>query len=187
MATKIMWGIAFNIYAAERYCKKKMEGRKAFALEWFGSIFNANNVEDYKGFIKEFNAPAEYSRKSDDIQSMESHYDCPENIEESKFYRTVKVGFGGSYAIENCKTRDELERVACEVGMSKRTTYRKAKEFGLPRKERKPHNPHKSKLDKYVALSKDELDELVKKGILNRMDKCRIIKKRNKSLIGYIQ
>lgn len=176
IATKTIWGIAFNIYAAERFCGKTMDERKVFALAWFNSIFNGSNVEDYAEFMDGFNPDVEYIRKNDDTYSLERHYEYPEGIEESKFCKTVKIGFGGAFNIESCSTRNELEM----MGMSERTVRRNARKLGLGRKE---HKQHKSKLDKYAGLTEAELDELVKKGELNRMAKHRIIERRNKQCL----
>ena len=181
VATKAMWGIVFNIYAAERFSGKTMDNREDFALAWFHSIFNKSNVEEYKEFMNDFKPEAEYNRKCEDTSSLERHYEYPESIEnESKFHITVKIGFGESFNIDGCSTRDELERAANEAGMSESTKRRKAKKLGLGRKTHKQHKQHKSKLDKYVGLSEAELDELVKKGELNRMAKHRIIERRKK-------
>ena len=77
--------------------------------------------------------------------------------------------------MNTCSSREELESVAKDIGMSRATMYRKAKLLGLPEKQ---HKPHKSKLDQYINLTFDELNELVKSGELNRMAKHRIIQRR---------
>lgn len=168
MATKIMWGIVFNVYSAERFCGMKMPNREQFVIDWFHSVFNASNVENCEEFMDGFNPHSEYDRKSKDVGELERHYDYAWAIDESKFYRTVKIGYGGSFDIDGCETREELE----SKGMSERTVRRKAKQIGLDRKKRT------SKLDQYMDCSDDELNELVKTGVLNRMDKSRIIARR---------
>lgn len=178
-ATQIIWAIVFNIYSIERYSGKGLENKKAFALEWFNAIFNATNVEDYEEFMETFNPDIEYERKRDGSLSLELHYEKPYSINEKHFYRTVKIGFEGAYQVKACSSIEELECVAKDVGMSRATFYRKAKLQGLsPAKKR---NPHKSKLDQYINLSIDELNELVKSGELNRMAKHRILQRRAKT------
>lgn len=177
-ATQIIWAIVFNIYSIERYSGKGLENKKAFALEWFNAIFNATNVEDYEAFMETFNPDVEYERKTDECLSLELHYEKPYSINEKHFYRTVKIGFEGAYQVKACSSIEELECVAKDVGMSRATFYRKAKLLGLsPAKKR---TPHKSKLDQYINLSIDELNELVKSGKLNRMAKHRILQRRAK-------
>ena len=174
-ATKILWSIAFNIYSIERFSGKNKENKKAFALEWFNTIFNATNVDDYEEFMGTFNPDIEYERKRDDRLSLELHYENPDSINEKHFYRNIKVGYRGAYIIDDCSSREELAEVAREIGMSRATMYRRAKLLGLPEKR---HKPHKSKLDQYINLSIEELNVLVKSGKLNRMGKHRIIQRR---------
>ena len=71
------------------------------------------------------------------------------------------------YDVKQCSSIEDLEK----MGMSRATVYRKAKQLGLPGKR-------KSKLDQYMDCSEEELNNLVKTGVLNRMDKSRIITKR---------
>ncbi|MDD5942032.1 hypothetical protein [Fibrobacter sp.] len=175
MATRIIWAITFNIYSIERFCGKGMENEKAFALEWFNAIFNATNVDEYEEFMGTFNPGIEYDRKRDDSHLLERYYENPDYINERHFHRTVRVGYGGAYQENTCSSREELESVAKDIGMSRATMYRKAKWLGLPEKQ---HKPHKSKLDQYINLTIDELNELVKSGKLNRMAKHRILQKR---------
>lgn len=170
MATHIMWGICFNIYAVERYAKTTIGDAEKFALEWFNDIFNGSNVDEYDAFINnEFNPHAEYHRDMECTEKMAMLYDNPENVDDSKFRKTTRVGYDVSYDVKQCSSRDELK----QIGMSRTTEWRKAKELGLPNKKRA------SKLDQFMNCSDEDLTELVKKKILNRMDKSRIIARRN--------
>ena len=168
IATRIIFGIVFNVYSAERFSGRKMPNREDFVVDWFYSVFNASNVENFEEFMDGFNPHAEYSRKNKDVAALEKHYDYAWAIDESKFYRTVKIGYGGSFDLDGCETREDLEK----TGMSERSVQRKAKQLGLDRKKRT------SKLDTYMNCSEDELTELVKTGVLNRMDKSRIMARR---------
>jgi len=179
VATSIIWAITFNIYSIERFSGKSLENKKAFALEWFNSIFNATNVDEYEEFMGSFNPVIEYERKREDSLSLERYFENPDSINEKHFYRTVKIGFEGAYQVNACSSREELESVAKNIGMSRATFYRKAKLLGLS--PAKKHKPHKSKLDRYVELSVDELNQLVKSGVLNRMAKLRILHRRAKA------
>lgn len=168
MATHIMWGICFNIYAIERYSKTKIADAEKFAMDWFYSVFNGSNVEEYDAFINnEFNPHAEYNRDMACTEKMAMLYDYPEGVEDSKFRKSTRVGYDVSYDVKQCKTMDELK----QIGMSRATMYRKANELGISTK--KP-----SKLDQYKDCSEEELNNLVKTGVLNRMDKSRIMSKR---------
>ena len=71
--------------------------------------------------------------------------------------------------VKQCSSIEDLEK----MGMSRATVYRKAKQLGLKGKR-------KSKLDKYMNCTDHELKELVKTGVLNRMDKSRIKARRKK-------
>lgn len=73
------------------------------------------------------------------------------------------------YDVKQCSSIEDLEK----MGMSRATVYRKAKQLGLPGKR-------KSKLDQYMDCSEDELKDLVKKGVINRMDKSRINARKRK-------
>lgn len=73
------------------------------------------------------------------------------------------------YDVKQCSSFEDLEK----MGMSRATVYRKAKQLGLPGKR-------KSKLDQYMDCSEDELKDLVKKGVINRMDKSRINARKRK-------
>ncbi len=169
IATQIMWGICFNIYAVERYSKTKIDDAEKFAMDWFYSVFNGSNVEEYDSFINnEFNPHAEYNRDMACTEKMAMLYDYPEGVEDSKFRKTTRVGYDVSYDVKQCSSRDELK----QIGMSRTTEWRKAKELGLP------NNKRKSKLDQYMNCTEEELNNLVKTGVLNRMDKSRIISKR---------
>lgn len=168
MATQIMWGICFNIYAVERYAKTKIGDAEKFAIDWFNDIFTRINVDDYEAFMNEFNPVLEYRRISEYTERMAMLYDNPENVDDSKFRKTTRVGYDVSYKVNECSSRDELK----QIGMSRTTEWRKAKELGLPNKKRA------SKLDQYMNCSDEELTELVKKKVLNRMDKSRIIARR---------
>lgn len=168
MATQIMWGICFNIYAVERYTKTKIADAEKFAMDWFYSIFNGSNVDEYEEFMSGFNPHAEYSRIREYTERMATYYEFPETVEDIKFRKTTRVGYDVSYKVSECSSRDELK----QIGMSRTTEWRKAKELGLPNKKRA------SKLDQYMNCSEEELTELVKKKVLNRMDKSRIMARR---------
>lgn len=168
MATKIMFGICFNIYAVERYSKTKINDAKKFAMDWFYSIFNGSNVDDYEEFMNEFNPHAEYHRDMECTERMAMLYDCPECVEDSKFRKTTRVGYDVSYDVKQCKTMDELK----QLGMCRATMYNKAKELGIKTKGRK------SKIEQYMNCTETELNNLVKTGVLNRMDKSRIMARR---------
>ena len=171
IATHIMWGICFNIYAVERYTKTKITDAEKFAMDWFYSIFNGSNVEEYDAFINnEFNPHAEYTRDMKCTERMATYYEFPESVEDIKFRKTTRVGYDVSYEVKQCKTMDELK----QLGMSTATIYRKAKELGISTK--KP-----SKLDQYMDCSEEELKDLVKKGVITRLQKSRIIAKRKTS------
>lgn len=73
------------------------------------------------------------------------------------------------YDVKQCSSIEDLEK----MGMSRATVYRKAKQLGIPGKR-------KSKLDQYMDCSEDELKDLVKKGVINRMDKSRINARKRK-------
>lgn len=167
IATHIMWGICFNIYAVERYTKTKISDAEKFAMDWFYSIFNGSNVEEYDAFINnEFNPHAEYHRDMECTERMAMYYDFPETVEDIKFRKTTRVGYDVSYDVKQCKTMDDLK----QLGMSTATIYRKAKELGISTK--KP-----SKLDQYLTCTEAELKDLVKKGVITRLQKSRIISK----------
>lgn len=168
MATRIMWGICFNIYSIERYMKTKFADAEKFALDWFYSKFNGSNVEDYEEFMSSFKPVLEYQRKRKDVDKMARYYDYPDSVEDSKFKKTTRVGYDVSYDVKECSSRYELK----QIGMSRTTEWRKAKELGLPKKKKA------SKLDQYSDCTEDELNNLVKTGVLNRMDKSRIIARR---------
>ena len=167
MANQIMWGICFNIYAVERYTKTKIADAEKFAMDWFYSIFNGSNVEEYDAFINnEFNPHVEYNRAREYTERMAMYYDFPETVEDIKFRKTTRVGYDVAYDVKQCKTMDELK----QLGMSTATIYRKAKELGISTK--KP-----SKLDQYLTCTEEELKDLVKKGVITRLQKSRIIAK----------
>jgi hypothetical protein len=168
MATKIMFGICFNIYAVERYAKTKIADAEKLAIDWFNDIFTRINVDDYEEFMNEFNPLVEYRRISEDTERMAMKYDYPDDVDDSKFRKTTRVGYDVSYKVNECSSRDELK----QIGMSRTTEWRKAKELGLPNKKRA------SKLDQYSDCSEDELKELVKKGVITRVQKSRIISRR---------
>ena len=169
MATHIMWGICFNIYAVERYAKTKIADAEKFAMDWFNDSFNVSNVDEYDAFINnEFNPHAEYHRNMECTEKMAMLYDCPENVDDTKFRKTTRVGYDVSYKVSECSSRYELK----QIGMSRTTEWRKAKELGLPNKKRA------SKLDQYSDCSEAELKELVKKGVITRVQKSRIIARR---------
>lgn len=170
VATRIMFAIVFNVYSAERFSGRKLPDREGFVTEWFNSVFNDSNVENYGEFMSGFTTHLEYERKNTDVKALEKHYEYPWALDESKFFMTVKIGYQGAFNIDGCTTREDLEK----TGMSKSTVWRKAKQLGLDRKKRA------SKLEQYMKCSDDELTELVKTGVLNRMDKSRIIKRRKK-------
>lgn len=73
------------------------------------------------------------------------------------------------YDVKQCSSIEDLEK----MGMSRATVYRKAKQLGITGKR-------KSKLDQYMDCSEDELKDLVKKGVINRMDKSRINARKRK-------
>lgn len=165
MANQIIWGICFNIYAVERYTKTKIDDAEKFAMDWFYSIFNGSNVEEYDAFINnEFNPHVEYNRAREYTERMAMYYEFPETVEDIKFRKTTRVGYDVSYDVKQCKTMDELK----QLGMSTATIYRKAKELGISTK--KP-----SKLDQYMNCTEEELKDLVKKGVITRLQKSRII------------
>ena len=169
MATHIMWGICFNIYAVERYTKTKIVDSEKFAMDWFYSIFNGSNVEEYDAFINnEFTPHAEYHRDMECTEKMAMLYDYPDGVEDSKFMKTTRVGYDVSYDVKQCKTMDDLK----QLGMCRATMYNKAKELGIKTKGRK------SKIAQYMNCTEAELNNLVKTGVLNRMDKSRIMSKR---------
>lgn len=68
------------------------------------------------------------------------------------------------YDVKQCSSMEDLEK----MGMSRATVYRKAKQLGLKGKR-------KSKLDQYMGCSEEELKDLVKKGVITRLQKSRII------------
>jgi len=168
MATQIMWGICFNIYAVERYTKTKIADAEKFAMDWFYSIFNGSNVDAYDEFMSGFNPHAEYSRIREYKERMATYYEFPETVEDIKFRKTTRVGYDASYDVKQCKTMDDLK----QLGMCRATMYNKAKELGIPTKGRK------SKIEQYMNCTEAELNNLVKTGVLNRMDKSRIMSKR---------
>ena len=165
IATHIMWGICFNIYAVERYTRTKIADAEKFAMDWFYSIFNGSNVEEYDAFINnEFNPHVEYNRNMACSEKMAMLYEYPDDVDDIKFRKTTRVGYDVSYDVKQCKTMDDLK----QLGMSTATVYRKAKELGISTK--KP-----SKLDQYMNCTEDELKDLVKKGVITRLQKSRII------------
>lgn len=167
MATQIIWGICFNLYAVERYSKTKIGDAEKFALDWFNDIFNGSNVDDYEEFMNDFNPLVEYRRISEDTERMAMKYDYPDDVDDSKFRKTTRVGYDVSYDVKQCSSRDELK----QIGMSRTTEWRKAKELGLSTKRT-------SKLDHYMNCTESELKELVKKGVITRVQKSRIIARR---------
>ena len=167
MATQIMFGICFNIYAVERYSKTKICDAQKFAIDWFNDIFNGSNVEDYEEFMDEFNPVVEYNRKIGDTERLAMLYDCPESVNDGKFRKTTRVGYDVSYDVKQCKTMDELK----QLGMSRTTEWRKATELGISTKRT-------SKLDKYIKCNEEELKKLVKNGVITRLQKSRIMARR---------
>ena len=167
MATQILWGICFNIYAVERYSKTKIGDAEKFAIDWFNDIFTRINVDDYEEFMNDFNPLVEYRRISEDTERMAMKYDYPEDVDDIKFRKTTRVGYDVSYDVKQCSSRDELK----QIGMSRTTEWRKAKKLGLSTKRT-------SKLDQYMNCTESELKDLVKKGVITRLQKSRIIARR---------